>query len=216
MPLRLRLEDVRALVHRLCDVFEENRAHLNELDARIGDGDHGLSMARGFAAVREHLENSPPASITAALTEGGIEFNEKAGSTIGVLMFSAMRQAGRAVDGKTELGLAELAAMLEAAVEAIRRRGKAEPGQKTILDALHPALLALREAMAASAPEEDAVRGAMEAAARGAESTREMRAGIGRARWFAERSVGEIDPGAVSGRLIIETVGTYLLERGSG
>jgi len=216
MPLRLGLEDVRALVHRLNEVFEENRAHLNELDARIGDGDHGLSMARGFAAVREHLENSPPASITAALTEGGMQFNEKAGSTIGVLMFSAMRQAGRAVDGKTELGLAELAAMLEAAVEAIRRRGKAEPGQKTILDALHPALEALKQGAAASAAEEDVVRSAMEAAARGAESTREMRAGIGRARWFAERSVGEIDPGAVSGRLIVETVGGYLLELGSG
>jgi dihydroxyacetone kinase-like protein len=213
MPLRLDLADLQAVIHRLAEVFEEHRSQLNELDARIGDGDHGLSMSRGFNAVQDHFEDNPPAGISAALTQGGMQFNEKAGSTIGVLIFSAMRQAGRAVEGKADLGLPDLAAMLEAAVEAIRKRGKAEPKQKTILDSLHPSLLALRAGLAASEPEEKTVRRAMEAAARGAESTREMRAGIGRARWFAERSVGELDPGAVSGRLIVETVGAYLLER---
>jgi dihydroxyacetone kinase-like protein len=213
MRLELRLEDVVPILTRLAVVFASERDRLNALDTKLGDGDHGRSMAQGFAGVREHLQETPLSSITEALSQGGMNFNETAGSTIGILMFSAMRQAGRAVVDKSAIGLAELAAMLEAAVEGIKKRGKAEIGQKTILDSLYPALEALRTGIDLGKPEPDVVREAIAAAEGGAESTREMLSSIGRARWFKDRSAGEIDPGAVSGWLIVKEIGEYLLER---
>lgn len=209
----LDLTDVEAVIRRLADLFEERKDRLNELDSRLGDGDHGLSMSRGFAAVRDHLEESPPGSIASALAEGGMQFNEKAGSTIGVLLFSAMRQAAKAAGEKTVLSLSDLADMLEAAIGAIEKRGKARAGQKTILDSLYPALLRIRDGIGRSEAEPEILRGTLEAASKGAEGTREMESSTGRARWFKERSVGEIDPGAVSGYLIVKTVGEYLLEK---
>jgi len=211
MALELGVNDFRAVLDDLASVFEENKAYLNELDAKIGDGDHGLSMARGFARVKRHADETAPESITGLLTEGGMQFNEEAGSTIGILMFSAMRAAGKAVAGGDSVGLEELAAMLEAAVEAISKRGKAHVGQKTILDSLHPALEALRAGLETGEVEADVVRRAVQAAADGVERTRGMKAGIGRAKWFAERTQGELDPGAVSGHLIVKAFGDRLL-----
>ena len=211
MALELGVNDFRAVLDDLASVFEENKAYLNELDAKIGDGDHGLSMARGFARVKRHADETAPESITGLLTEGGMQFNEEAGSTIGILMFSAMRAAGKAVAGGDSVGLEELAAMLEAAVEAISKRGKAHVGQKTILDSLHPALEALRAGLETGEVEADVVRRAVQAAADGVERTRGMKAGLGRAKWFAERTRGELDPGAVSGHLIVKAFGDRLL-----
>ncbi len=212
--MELRAADVLAIARRLGRVFEENRDRLNELDAKLGDGDHGLSMARGFSALASLFEATPPVSVAEALLQGGVQFNEISGSTIGILMYSAMREAGKAIAGKDKLGLPELAVMLEAAIAGIRRRGKAEVGQKTILDSLHPALVALQAGVAAGEPEEAVLRGAARAAAEGAEGTRGLESTVGRARWFAERSKGEIDPGAVSGALIVKTVVACLLGEG--
>jgi dihydroxyacetone kinase-like protein len=215
MKVELRADDVVAIVSRLAAVFESERDRLNDLDTKLGDGDHGLSMARGFGAARDYLRGTNLSSIQEALTQGGMNFNEKAGSTIGILMFSAMRQAGRVAADRPVIGLAELAAMLEAALEGIKKRGKAEIGQKTILDSLYPALETLRAGMDQGKPELDVVREAIAAAEEGAESTKEMVSSIGRARWFTDRSVGEIDPGAVSGWLIVKAIGEHLLGRTS-
>ncbi|UCF96195.1 MAG: dihydroxyacetone kinase subunit L [Spirochaetaceae bacterium] len=213
MPLSLNTRDAVAILTKLAEVFEQNKDRLNELDARIGDGDHGLSMARGFAAAARQVEEKSPATIGSALMEGGMQFNEAAGSTIGILMFSAMREAGKAVKDKIEATLSDLAEMLEAAVQGIMKRGKAQVGQKTILDSLHPALEALRAGIAAGAEEQKLVAEALRAAADGAERTRDLLPEVGRARWFSERSKGQIDPGAVSGHLILKTIGDYLLEK---
>jgi phosphoenolpyruvate---glycerone phosphotransferase subunit DhaL len=212
--VELRAADLAAMARRLAHAFEVDRDRLNELDAKIGDGDHGLSMARGFSAVADLLEKQAPASITDGLLQGGSTFNEISGSTIGILMYSAMREAGKAVAGKDAVGLPELAAMLEAAIGGIRKRGKADVGQKTVLDSLHPALTALQAGLAAAGPEEEVLRGAARAAADGAERTRAMESTVGRARWFAERSKGELDPGAVSGAIIVQTVVACLLGEG--
>jgi dihydroxyacetone kinase-like protein len=209
--MELRAADVAGMARRLARAFEESRDRLNELDARIGDGDHGLSMARGFSALASRFEEAPPASASDALLQGGALFNEVSGSTIGILMFSAMREAGKAVSGKEVLDLADLALMLEAAIGGIRKRGKAEPGQKTILDSLHPALLAFQAGLAEGRPEEEVLRAAVRAADEGAERTRGMDPVVGRARWFRERSKGELDPGAVSGAIIVRTAVSCLL-----
>ena len=211
MPLTLKPEDVAAILNKLAEVFEESKDHLNDLDTKIGDGDHGLSMARGFTAVAKYVKEKVPATISALLMEGGMQFNEAAGSTIGILMFSGMREAGKVVKDKEEATLSDLAAMLEAAIQGIMKRGKAQVGQKTILDSLHPALEALQQGLGSGMDEEKLVAAVIQAAADGAEKTRDLRPEAGRARWFSERSQGQIDPGAVSGHLIIKTAGEYLL-----
>lgn len=168
--MELRAADLAAMARRLSHAYEVERDRLNELDAKLGDGDHGLSMARGFSAVADLFEAQAPSSIANAL--------------------------------------------LEAAIGGIRKRGKSDMGQKTILDSLHPALAALQAGLAAGKPEEDVLRGAAAAAADGAERTRQMESTVGRARWFAERSRGELDPGAVSGAIIVRTVVSCLLGEG--
>ena len=211
--LSINAADAAAMLDKLAEVFQQNKDHLNDLDSKIGDGDHGLSMARGFGAAAKHVQDKSSASVSAALMEGGMQFNEAAGSTIGILMFSAMREAGKAAGDKAEITLPDLAAMLEAAIQGIVKRGKAQVGQKTILDSLHPALEALKAGLAAGTQEEKLVAEVIQAAADGAEATRDLKPEVGRARWFSERSVGQIDPGAVSGHLIVKTVGEYLLGR---
>ncbi len=211
MPLTLNAGDVAAILNKLAEVFEGSKDHLNDLDTKIGDGDHGLSMARGFTAVAKYLKEKAPEAISAMLMDGGMQFNEAAGSTIGILMFSAMREAGKTVKDKEKVTLPDLAAMLEAAIQGIMKRGKAQVGQKTILDSLHPALVVLQAGIGSDAEEEKLVAAVIRAAADGAEKTRELSPEVGRARWFSERSQGQIDPGAVSGHLIIKTIGEYLL-----
>lgn len=214
MAVALKVEDVRNLLIKLAEVFEENKEYLNDLDTKLGDGDHGLSMARGFSAVAAYVKEKSPATISGTLMEGGMQFNEAAGSTIGILMFSALREAGKGSVEKEQITLADLKSMLGAAIKGIMKRGKAEVGQKTILDSLHPALKALEEGLSAPDPDDaKLIRAMIQAASEGAENTRQLEPKIGRARWFAERSKGEIDPGAVSGYLIIKTVGEYLLSR---
>jgi len=213
MAVSVKPEDTAAILDRLAEVFEQQKDHLNNLDTKIGDGDHGLSMARGFGAAARHVREKFPDTIAAVLMEGGMQFNEAAGSTIGILMFSAMREAGKAAGEKTEVTLYDLASMLEAAVQGIMKRGKAQVGQKTILDSLHPALHVLQAGLASRADERKLLADVIQAAADGAEATRDLKPEAGRARWFSERSVGQIDPGAVSGHLIIKTVGEYLLAR---
>jgi phosphoenolpyruvate---glycerone phosphotransferase subunit DhaL len=211
MSMVLNADDVRKILEILAKVFKERKDELNHLDTKVGDGDHGRSMDLGFTAVDALAKEKPELTIKQLLMDGGMQFNEAAGSTIGILMFSAMREAGKALGDKEEIGLVELKEMLDAAIKAIMKRGKSELGQRTILDSLHPALKVLDDGMNDSKADDAAlVQSAIEAASLGAESTKEMKPTIGRAKWFVDRAHGEIDPGAVSGALIIKIVGEYL------
>lgn len=222
MQVEITLGDVRAVLERLAETFEARRDELNDLDTRLGDGDHGFSMARGFGAVREYLGRTQEGTIGALLGAAGMQFNEAAGSTIGILMFSALREAGKVAGDKERLGLGDLADLAEAATAAVARRGKSAIGKKTILDSLAPAAAALRKGAGgpdtgeAGQDELEVIRSAARAAREGAEATKDMRPAVGRARWFAERSSGEIDPGAVSGAIIMDELARYLEERASG
>lgn len=217
MKVQLTRKDLCQIVEKVLAVLMENMDSLNELDAKIGDGDHGLSMVTGFRAVAELVRAEPTLSLRDILVKGGQQFNEAAGSTIGILMYSAMREAGNVISEEREtLGLAELALMLDAAVQAIMKRGKSQLGQKTILDSLVPAASALSQSLRTDKTDENAaILAAIEAARAGAESTREMISTIGRARWFSERTAGVVDPGAMSGYLIVKALGEYFLERGA-
>lgn len=212
MAIQLQQKDVKKIFIQLTETFNREKDFLNDLDSKIGDGDHGLSMSRGFNAVMETIEKSPDLTISDMLTKGGMQFNEATGSTIGILIFSAMRAAGLVVKDKEKINLKDLQNMLQASIEAIKKRGKALKGQKTILDSLIPVLEYLENQENKKA-EPKIVREIIEVAYQGAESTKELESQIGRARWFKERSIGVLDPGAYTGYLMIKTIGDYIIEQ---
>lgn len=178
---------------------------LNELDGAMGDGDLGISMSRGFDAVRKGLDESGE-DIGLMLMNAGMRFNEAAGSTIGALMSSALMRAGREVRGLSEVGMPEILRMAQAAEQGIRDRGKAEPGNKTMLDALVPANEALAKAHADGLGLRGALARAEAAAEQGMLATKDMVPTFGRARWLPERAKGQQDPGATAVVLMLKSL----------
>jgi|LSQX01.1.fsa_nt_gb dihydroxyacetone kinase-like protein len=209
MTIKLRKEDIERVMNQLADVFSQQKDFLNELDSKIGDGDHGLSMSRGFNAIVEYYKKNPDLNISDMLSCGGMQFNEATGSTIGILIFSAMRSAGLAVKGKSEILFNDLIKMLEGSIEAIQKIGKAQKGQKTILDTLIP-VISFLESQKGNIGQLGIIKESIKIAYESAENTKDMEPQVGRARWFKERGVGVLDPGAYTGYLIIKTVGEYL------
>ncbi len=214
MPVKLNSNDLKKILEKLAIVFKREKDYLNELDSKIGDGDHGLSMFRGFSAIAKYIQKDDPLNITDILVKGGMQFNEVTGSTIGILIFSAMRAAGLAVKGKEVIGLKDITEMFDEAIKAIVKRGKASVGQKTILDTLIPSFEFLQKETKEEIKDEiTIIKEVVNKAHKGAESTKQMKSDIGRAKWFKDRSLGVLDPGAYSSYLIIKTVGDYLLEK---
>jgi dihydroxyacetone kinase-like protein len=182
------------------------RDHLVQLDAAIGDGDHGTNMTRGFDAVVQALgaeDGQPPGR---QLVLAGRTLISAVGGASGPLWGSALRRAGRTLREEPAFGPAQLVAALEAALAAIEDLGQASPGDKTMVDALAPAVGALREAVAAGRPLPDAVRAAAVAAEAGRDATIPMQARRGRASYLGERSIGHQDPGATSAALIFRAL----------
>jgi dihydroxyacetone kinase-like protein len=181
--------------------------YLTQLDAAIGDGDHGINMRRGFDAVGKALagqgDSLPPGRL---LILAGKTLVSTVGGASGPLWGSALRRAGRSLADSEEFDGPQLAAALDAALDAIIELGAAAPGDKTIVDALGPAAQALHEALAAGTPLAPATQAAAEAARRGAEATVPMQARKGRASYLGERSIGHQDPGATSAAIIIEAL----------
>ena len=181
----------------------ENRAYLSKLDGAIGDGDHGTNMDRGMKKALERLEATDGDDIGASLKAVGMALVSSVGGAAGPLYGTLFMQMGQAAAGKSELDLAGFTEALDAGVQGVIKRGKAEPGDKTMLDALGPALDALREA------DGDDIAGALERAAEaareGMEATVPLVARKGRASYLGERSAGHQDPGATSSHLLLKT-----------
>jgi phosphoenolpyruvate---glycerone phosphotransferase subunit DhaL len=190
----------------LDDAGEEIRAqsdYLTQLDAAIGDGDHGTNMRRGFEAVGKALAGqgeTPPGRL---LIVAGKTLVSTVGGASGPLWGSALRRAGRALGDSETFDGQQLALALDAAIEAVVELGAAAPGDKTMVDALAPAARALHDELDSGRSLPEAVQAAAEAARRGAEATVPMRARKGRASYLGERSIGHQDPGATSAAIII-------------
>jgi len=176
----------------------------------MGDGDQGVTMAIGFGAIRKNLEALKDQDVGAIITKSGLIFNGTAASTIGALLATACMRAGREAKGKHEIGLADAAKMLEAAQIGIQERGKAQVGDKTVLDALAPTAAALKAAAEKGTPLPEALQQSLAAAEAGLKATIPMKSKIGRAAWIAERSVGHQDPGATSFYLMWKSAVEYL------
>jgi dihydroxyacetone kinase-like protein len=182
------------------------RDQLTQLDAAIGDGDHGTNMVRGFDAVERALAGRGEDAPGQVLITSGKTLVSTVGGASGPLWGSALRRAGRSLGAAPEIDGAQLAGALEAALAAIKELGAAEVGDKTIVDALEPAVAALRTALGAGEPLARALEAAAAAAEEGAQATVPLQARKGRASYLGERSVGHQDPGATSTALIMRAL----------
>jgi len=199
-------EDTLSWLQQLALVLQENREYLTQLDSAIGDADHGINMDRGFKAVAEKLPTQAEMDIGSILKLVGTTLVSTVGGASGPLYGTAFLRAGMAMAGKRELYEADYIALLEAALEGIKARGKAQPGEKTMLDALAPALTAARAAEAEHPGLVEITRRASEAADAGMKATIPLVATKGRASYLGERSAGHQDPGATSSWLILKTL----------
>ena len=193
----------RAWITAIAAVVEEQRDHLTQLDAAIGDADHGANLSRGFTAVVAALAADPPATPGGVLTLTGRTLISKVGGASGPLYGTAFRRAGKSLGDAPDVDLAALATALEAALAGIQQLGAAKEGDKTMVDVLAPATSAFSKAVAEGQPAADALAALVAAAQAGAEATVSMQALKGRASYLGPRSVGHEDPGAASSALIL-------------
>ena len=203
----MRSATVNVWMSEAAEAIRRERDHLTQLDAAIGDGDHGVNMDRGFDAVGKALAgqdgNLPPGRL---LVLAGKTLVSTVGGASGPLWGTALRRAGRALGDRPDLDGPGLVEALEAAVAGVVELGAAAPGDKTMVDALTPAVERLREAVGQDVPLREAVAAAAEAAEEGARATVPMHARKGRASYLGERSIGHQDPGATSTALILRAL----------
>jgi len=195
-------ETVRRWLEAAAASVREQRDYLTQLDAAIGDADHGTNMDRGFTAVVEKLQGleAPPGRLL--VTAGGTLVSTVGGAS-GPLWGTALRRAGRALGEAEEFDGSELAAALDAALEGVIELGAAQEGDKTMVDALAPAVRALRERLDDGSTVAEALAAARAAGEDGMRATVPLQASKGRASYLGERSIGHQDPGATSTALII-------------
>ena len=205
---RLHQKDFVGMLRRVCQTIVKNEEALCKLDSYVGDGDHGVTVARGFAAVEAKLAGMEDAPIKALLDMTGDTLAETMGGAIGPIfgsIFSAMGEECRA----DEVGSAELAVMLDAGLENVMLIGGAAPGDRTLVDALAPAVEAAKTAAADRAAVSEALSRAASAAKQGAEATKDMVAKKGRAKFLQDKSKGYQDAGATSMELVLEAMAAY-------
>ena len=195
--------DLLAWLDALQQVYAGNRQLLTDLDAAIGDADHGVNMDRGFTAVKAALAANTGPELAATLQAAAGILIRTVGGASGPLYGTFFLRAGTACAGLAELDEAGLVKMFQAGIEGVVQRGKAAPGDKTMLDALLPALEAMRAAQAAGGDLATLLRAGAEAAERGMTATIPMQARKGRASYLGGRSVGHQDPGATSAWLML-------------
>jgi len=186
----------------ISDVMTENKDYLIELDQQNGDGDLGISMSSGYKAVADYLAAADEKDLGKLLLKSSTIFNEAAPSSLGTITSFGLMGMAKSLKGKEEATLSEVADALNAGVEKIMDKAKSKPGEKTILDALFPAVKALQANSAKDA--KTAFKAAYDAAEEGSESTKVMKSVHGRAAYYGEKSIGLIDGGSVVGKLIFE------------
>ncbi|HSG16779.1 MAG TPA: dihydroxyacetone kinase subunit DhaL [Anaerolineae bacterium] len=187
-------------------VMSENKTYLTELDSPIGDADHGINMDRGFRKVLEKLPDVADKDIGNILKTTGMTLISSVGGASGPLYGTFFMRGGMAVDAKEELTGEDLATMLQAGFDGIVQRGRAQAGDKTMVDAWIPALKALHDGLATGDDEMAALSASVSAAEQGMKDTIPLQARKGRASYLGERSIGHQDPGATSSYLMLKAL----------
>jgi dihydroxyacetone kinase-like protein len=213
MAERFANRDGRIIVERLIETVRLHKAYLSEIDGAIGDGDHGVNMAKGFSLTAERL--TAAMDLAEALKTLGRTLVTEIGGAMGPLYGSLFKALAKACQGRESIDAPLFAEMLKAGLAAVVELGQAKTGDKTLVDTLEPAVRGYSAALAGGSSFRECLRRMEEEAARGKESTREMTAKVGRASRLGERSRGSLDAGAASCHLILksmaETIGARLL-----
>ena len=196
---------ILAIIKAIAKKIEAQKDFLTELDNEIGDGDHGINLARGFKAVEEKLPTFADKDIGAILKGVGTALVSTVGGASGPLYGTAFMKAGNVCKGKMEITDADFVAALDAAINGVKMRGKAVEGEKTMLDALCPAYKAIKVGIDGGKNLIDALADGVDAAAKGVEYTKTIIATKGRASYLKERSLGHQDPGATSSLFMLQT-----------
>lgn len=202
---QIEISDVKRLLSKLSSVMHSNRDYLIDLDSKMGDGDLGLTMDAAFLAASDFAENYNEKDAGMLFMKVGMEMAKAAPSTMGTLVGTGFMRGGKAVKGKSELVLSDLVLFWEAFVKGIMERGKAKPGDKTILDSLYPAMIVLKEESEKGEQLYAAFVKASSVAKEGVEKAKTMIAQFGRAAYYQEKSAEFIDPGTVVGQILVET-----------
>jgi dihydroxyacetone kinase len=208
---------VSAAVKRVANRLTELRDLLNRLDAAVGDGDLGITASKGAAGLMAYVDSKSPGEDLGKFIAGlGMAYNRAGPGTTGALIAMALMRAGKEARGVSVLDGETMARMLQAADAGVQERGKAKPGDKTIVDALHPAAKAFREAIENGQSLATAAESMLQAARAGRDAAIPLRSKIGRASWVGERTEGQPDPGTVLFVQALEAVlGTAYSEPGS-
>lgn len=189
-------EAVVAALQRVGAELVAQEAYLTSLDQQMGDGDLGITLSKIGLALQEFVTVTPMEDdLGKWLGKAGMAANKAGSSSFGTLLATALMRGGRAVAGKSTLTGADLAAMFTAANAGVQERGKAQPGDKTVIDAMHPAAQAFAAAIDAGRSLREAGEAALAAAEIGRDSVTPLRSKIGRASWVGERTEGKVDPG---------------------
>lgn len=198
-------EQLPALFEGVAAIFVEKKEELCAMDAQMGDGDLGLTMDKGYGALPALLrENLEPGDAGKTLMKAGMKMAGIVPSTMGTLMSSGIMEGGKALRGKAELGPRELALYLASFAAGIQKRGKCQPGDRTLLDAVSPAGEAARKAADGGGGLAAVLAAACEGATRGVEDTRSMTPRFGKAAVFAAKAAGVPDQGAVAGLYMLQ------------
>ncbi|MBQ0059475.1 MAG: dihydroxyacetone kinase subunit L [Lachnospiraceae bacterium] len=211
---KIAFEQVPDLFASVGDIFMAQKEYLCELDAKLGDGDLGLTMSKGYSSLPGFMRDEAEAAggdIGKMLMKGGMKMSSLVPSTMGFLMSTGVMEGGKALKGKSEIGAEELAAYLVGFAAGVQKRGKCEAGQRTIYDAILPAANAAAEAAKAEgATLESVIKAALAAAEEGVEATKNMTPVFGKAAVHAAQCVGVSDQGAIAGCFKIKGLADYI------
>ncbi len=198
------LSDVERVVRTIADTIMENETYFGELDAVVGDGDFGYSLARGFEIVLRDWDSYDRTDPGVFLTKVAMAVSARIGGTSGPIWGTALLRMGTTLKGNAEFGPDDVVRGLRASIDGIKARGKAELGEKTLLDALVPAVDTLEEQLNQGATAADAVTAMAQTARQAAEDTAKLQAMRGRASYTGERSIGSVDAGAMAIAVLAE------------
>lgn len=204
------IDDIKSIFSRLQTIMADNRDYLIELDNALGDGDLGLTMVKAFNAAAIEVEQSEEQLPGKLIMRLGMLMAKVAPSTMGTLVATGFMRGGKAIANEQYIDVRGLAVFFEAFNQGIMERGKTQPGNKTIVDSIHPAAEALKKASSDGVDIRGAIRAASEAAEKGLADSTQMEAQHGRAAYYREKSIGVQDPGATVGMLIIRTFKEYI------
>jgi dihydroxyacetone kinase-like protein len=211
MPIeRVSKEQFRTILGNVTAAVSREKEHLSQLDSHIGDGDHGFGMANGFRIGFENVSQTPEGSIEDYLKTIGFSLIKEVGGASGTIFGSLFLGMAKGAKGHEEIALADFCAMLVEGLTLVQQRGKAQPGDKTMIDAVHPAVASLQQSLTEGLSLVEAFQRAAQAAQAGAEQTKNMIGKHGRAKYFREKSIGYQDAGATTIAVVISAIASSL------